>query len=53
MLNFFHIPIKLISRQAANWSLIPRPFQRKVYLSLHSAGGIGLFPLLITPDKSH
>jgi len=41
MLNFFHIPVKLISRQVHIWSLVQMPFdieialQRQIYLILN------------------
>jgi len=50
MFSFLHISVKLILRQAATWSLIPTPFQLKVYLPLQLAGSTGLPSLLIIPD---
>jgi len=47
MFNLIHIPIKLISRQAATSSCIPTPFQGKVYSNPQPAGTTGCSPLLI------
>jgi len=52
VLDILHIPVKHILKQAAARSLIPTPFQYKVYSPLQPACAYGWFPLLIIPDPA-
>jgi len=47
---FLHIPVQLILRQPAAWSLIPTPFQGKVSSTLQPVGGTGWSPFIILYD---
>jgi len=52
MLNLFHNTIKPILRQAAAWSPIPTPFQRKVYSTLQPASATGGSPFDLNSDPT-
>jgi len=49
MLNFFHIPVKVISRQVHNRSLIPTPFEIKIELQRETY----LIPNQLVPLANH